>query len=256
MMDFLNNLASLALGEISKVKPLFNLASFYPDNNTGINETNTEVFSENETVRLSGEIPNENLLNKDEQDSRVRESNLGEEKAFIHLPQNDLSPVVKSYSMQENEEDSFQLLNKSDANENNIFIKDLQSATKEKPFASHKSEPKESISEVAEIKFKDDFEEQVLGLENKIKIGNSRNQFFTIKKDAAVEKNLLVQEIKKDDDLKNSTNMHKAENTSVKINIGRIELRAVYPEQKRLSLPQQKKPQLSLDNYLKSFNKG
>ena len=261
-MDFLSNLASIALGKSTNVKPLFNSISFQSsknldnDGNGGESPIETargKFYGNNEKANLSenndvSEIMN-NKLQIEEKGSNVIDS---EEKNILS--------EIRPNAIRINEEKTSNPLDNS-TNEKydsspriNAYFEDSHLHDIKGNRISEKSSNDVHSSIIDEVENNES--NLVLSLENKDEEGN-KDKFI-------IQGNKTLKTISQKNFFNNagnnvSFNFPSAENkkgnsNTVKINIGRVEVKAVYPEQKKIIQPEQRKPELSLDDYLKSFN--
>lgn len=254
-MDFLSYLTSLALGEIPAIKPLLPVLTSQSNNGSKFfNEADRErsnTFGRNDPLeenQIQQKINFNSLANEQKE--------LKDYEKIIPVKGKRISPFDKNFSDE----------SKSISDETNDLTKSIKPAEQniQSNNLSFAEENREGPFETTAVTSTTDVlqsindlfvgGETVLKLKNTVDKKENRFEMHSVNPQSKAPKNIL------DDENKNSgINVHVDNNvktSTIKINIGRIEVRAVYPEQVISSKAEENKPQLTLNDYLRSFNEG
>jgi hypothetical protein len=254
-MDFLSNLASLALGEIPVIKPLLpSLASQSNNDNKYFNEAYREKnisFESNDELK-EGQTPHEKNFNS----FPTKQIEFQDDEKIIPAQEKRIFPDEKIFSDKSKSisDEIFDLTKSINPVEENIQNNNLtvDTGNGEKPFDNKAVNSKNYVLQSINNLFEDD--DTVLKLKKSDNKNENNFEMHPVNPQSKSSKNVLDRKNKNfgfDTDGSNTT-----KSSTIKINIGRIEVRAVYPEQVIASKTEQNIPQLTLQDYLRSFNEG
>ena len=238
-MSYLNNLAAIAIGKEFSVEP-----NFIVSNN--INNIKTDTLTEKETAYPKTDIIHDKKVNKISSDNKY-------ENSISQKTVNRDSPI-----QQETNENEFEMNNSFDSEQD--ALQNIEDKTTfEKGFDDNdgvntKIDGKEIISlQELTIKLKKE-DESTLNIDDKVYQEKDPDIHVKNEKVTGLQKSLKISG-RNNFSYPIPDKEDKAEEPStINISIGRIEVKAVHPE-KKINVKSGQKPQLSLNDYLKSFNR-
>lgn len=244
-MNYLTNLAAMSIGRVPLVEPNFNRVNTSNGALESIIDSNSAQadFKLNngskEKNKSAAEGLQENSFQKNEYDLKKSKSIETEknELASKDLIENTIAET-KTYERDINPTTKVEEESSSDTNvikAGNISIEQNTDLFGDSPLNFNQED--ETILKIKK--------EKIPGRESVFNFTDNKNRFT---KEAKIFKQNNIPSVISDGENKS------AEPSTIKISIGRIEVKAVHPEKKTINNSGQK-PQLSLSDYLKSFNR-